>query len=105
MSRRSKDMPKFMSVADANNNLSHTIAEAQNRRIVITKHGKPVAMLVGCDGHDMEDIMTAADPAFWRMIEKRSQPGRKTVSLAEVRKKSKKLETKENQRKTRKSRG
>ncbi len=90
-----KTVPKFLSVADANNNLSSAIADAQSERIVITKHGRPVAMLVGCEGYDMEAVLIAADPTFWAMIEKRRKPGRRTVSMAEVRRQSVKREAKE----------
>ncbi len=75
---------KFISVREAKSTLSETIAESQEQRVVITKHGKPVCMLIGCEGYEIEDVLTAADPAFWKMIQERRASGR-TRPLASVR--------------------
>ena len=75
---------KFISVREAKSTLSETIAESQEQRVVITKHGKPVCMLIGCEGYEIEDVLTAADPAFWKMIEERRASGR-TRPLGAVR--------------------
>ena len=75
---------KFISVRDAKATLSNAIAESQAERVVITRHGKPVCMLIGCEGYEIEDVLTAADPAFWKMIEERRASGR-TRSLESVR--------------------
>ena len=40
-------------------------------RVVLTRMGKPVAVLVGVDQFDEEDMQYAADPAFWDMIRQR----------------------------------
>ena len=55
---------KFISVREAKSTLSETIAESQEQRVVITKHGKPVCMFIGREGYEIEDVLTAADPAF-----------------------------------------
>jgi prevent-host-death family protein len=75
---------KFISVRDAKATLSDAIAESQDKRVVITKHGKPVCILIGCEGYEIEDVLTAADPTFWKMIEERRSRGR-TRSIASVR--------------------
>jgi prevent-host-death family protein len=75
---------KFITVREAKATLSTTIAESQEQRVVITKHGKPVCILIGCEGYEIEDVLTAADPEFWNMIEERRARGR-TRSLASVR--------------------
>ena len=75
---------KFISVRDAKATLSGTIEDSQGQKVVITKHGKPVYILIGCDGYDIEDVLTVADSAFWEMIEKRRAKGR-TRSLASLR--------------------
>jgi prevent-host-death family protein len=80
----SNDTMKFITVRDAKATLSNAIAESQDKRVVITKHGKPVCILIGCEGYEIEDVLTAADPAFWKMIEERRSRGR-THSLESVR--------------------
>jgi len=75
---------KFITVREAKAPLSNTIADSQQQRVVITKHGKPVCILYGCEGYEIEDVLTAADPEFWKRIEERRIRGR-TRSLASVR--------------------
>jgi len=75
---------KFITVREAKATLSNTITDCQEQRVVITKHGKPVCILIGCEGYEIEDVLTAADPEFWKMIEERRARGR-TRSLAAVR--------------------
>ncbi len=77
---------KFITVRDAKATLSGTIEDSQEQKVVITKHGKPVCILIGCEGFEIEDVLTIADPAFWEMIEERRTKGR-TRSLASVREK------------------
>jgi PHD/YefM family antitoxin component YafN of YafNO toxin-antitoxin module len=57
---------------------------AQAERVVITRRGKPSAVVVGIDGYDEEDLALASSPAFWRMIEERRM-GR-FISRAELKK-------------------
>ncbi len=75
---------KFVTVRDAKATLSGTIEDSQGQKVVITKHGKPVCILIGCEGYVIEDVLTLADPAFWEMIEQRRKSGR-TRTLASVR--------------------
>ncbi len=75
---------KFIKVRDAKATLSGAIEDSQEQKVVITKHGKPVCILIGCEGYEIEDVLTVADPAFWEMIEERRTKGR-TRSLASVR--------------------
>jgi prevent-host-death family protein len=58
------------------------IDDAQSDRVVITRHGKPAAVLVGVEGSDWETVVLQTDPNFWKLIQKRRlQP---TISLKEV---------------------
>jgi len=75
---------KFITVREAKATLSGTIAESQEQRVVITRHGKPACILIGCEGYEIEDVLTAADPSFWKMLEERRRKG-STLSLASVR--------------------
>ena len=48
---------------------------AQQERVLVTRGGKPLALLVGLENKDQEDWDLEASPAFWRMIEqRRSRP-------------------------------
>ncbi len=67
---------KFITVREAKAKLSNAISESQEQRVVIMKHGKPVCILIGCEGYEIEDVLTAADPSFWKMIEERRAGGR-----------------------------
>ncbi|MBI4607188.1 MAG: type II toxin-antitoxin system Phd/YefM family antitoxin [Planctomycetes bacterium] len=68
---------KFVQVNQAKASLSSFLKICQDEHVVITKHGKLCAVLTGVQGYDLEDLMTAADPGFWKMIEaRRRNPGR-----------------------------
>jgi prevent-host-death family protein len=44
---------------------------AQHERLVVTRNGKPLAVVVGIENKDEEDLRLEASPEFWRMIEER----------------------------------
>lgn len=55
--------------------LDQCIRDAQGGRIVLTRGGVPVAMVVGLEGLDAEQVELGSDPEFWRLIdERRAQP-------------------------------
>jgi len=62
---------KVVAIREAKASLSATLAEAQTEQVVITKRGRPVALVTGVEGYDMEDVMTVANPKFWKMLEAR----------------------------------
>lgn len=73
---------KLVAMHEAKAKLSEYVAQSQNDRVLITSHGKPVAIVIGVEGEDLEDLLTRSDPKFWEMIERvREQP---TVSLEEA---------------------
>jgi prevent-host-death family protein len=51
--------------------LQAVVDAAQHERVVLTKKGKPVAMVVGIEGKDEEDLAYESSPEFWKMIEAR----------------------------------
>jgi antitoxin HicB len=57
-------------------------AAAQRERIVVTGNGKPLAILVGIENKDAEDLRLEASPDFWRMIEERRR--RPTMPLKDL---------------------
>jgi prevent-host-death family protein len=64
-------------------NLDSILTRAQSERIVISRRGKPCAVLVGIEDYDAEDLELASSGDFWRMIRLRRASG-KSVPLAEV---------------------
>ena len=82
---------KVVAIKEAKAKLSGYCAEAQQQRILITKHGKPLALMVGVEGQDLEHVMTAANPAFWKLVEKRRQEP--AISAAQMRRRLSKPKT------------
>jgi prevent-host-death family protein len=70
---------------DVKQKLSDYVTQAQKDKIVITKHGRPSAILWGVEGKDFEDIVYMTSPGFWRMIAKRRRS--KAVPWKEAKKK------------------
>ena len=62
--------------------LDACIKNAQQERVVITRNGKPVALIVGVEGMDKEQLQLGSSDKFWKLIEKRRKD--KTVSRAEL---------------------
>src|SRR2546425_12361890 len=51
--------------------LDECVKDAQRERIVITRNGKPVALVVGVKGLDAEQLDLGSSEAFWRLITQR----------------------------------
>lgn len=65
--------------------LDACVQAAQHERVVITRGGKPVALIVGVEGMDAEQLDLGSSDEFWALIsERRSQ---KTISRAELERK------------------
>ncbi len=75
---------KVVPLGQAKNELSAYVEEAQHDRVLVTRHGKPAALIIGVAGEDFEDLMTRSDPEFWQMIEAR-RTASKTISSDEMR--------------------
>jgi prevent-host-death family protein len=65
-------------------NLVECVRQAQDERVVLTQKGKPVALLVGVKGLDLEQIELGQSDDFWRLI--RERRAQKTISRAELEK-------------------
>lgn len=55
----------------ARSELASFLDRAQTESILITRHGKPAAVLLGVEGEAIEELLTASSPEFWAMIEER----------------------------------
>jgi len=76
---------KTVTVRDLQKKVKECVDDAQEDRVVVTRHGKPAAVLVGVEGEDWEDVVLQTDPKFWKLIrERRKQP---TMSMAQLKSK------------------
>jgi antitoxin (DNA-binding transcriptional repressor) of toxin-antitoxin stability system len=63
-------------------NLEDCLKDAQQEAVVLTRRGRPVALVVGVDGMDLEQLQLALSAKFWALIkERRQQP---TISRVEL---------------------
>ena len=75
---------KVVAVREAKQQLSACIHDAQKDRVLITKHGKPAALVIGVEGKDIEELMLVSNPRFWKLIEER-RASKESISLEEAR--------------------
>jgi antitoxin (DNA-binding transcriptional repressor) of toxin-antitoxin stability system len=73
---------KVVGVQEAN--LEECVRQAQDERVVLTRKGKPVALLVGVQGLDLEQIELGQSDEFWKLI--RERRGQKAIGRAELEK-------------------
>jgi PHD/YefM family antitoxin component YafN of YafNO toxin-antitoxin module len=62
--------------------LEKDIVEAQHQRVMLTNNGKPVALLVGLQDVDEEQLQWASSDAFWKMVTQRR--AQKTLNRSEL---------------------
>ena len=71
---------------EATDSLSEYTRKARKEPVVVTRHGKPVAMLRSLTEDEWEDFVVSTDPRFIAMIERsraRYKPGT-GIPLADV---------------------
>lgn len=74
---------RVVAIREAKQQLSDCVDEAQRQRVLITRHGKPAAVVIGVEGRDLEQVLLMQDPRFWELIQaRRAQP---TLSIDQVR--------------------
>ncbi len=86
---------KVLAIREAKAGLSAALDEAQHERVLITRNGKPSAIVIGVEGHDYEDVLLMSNPRFWEMIEA-SRKDPTTFTMAEIRKRYAEKATTEN---------
>ncbi len=62
--------------------LDACVEEAQRDRVVITRAGRPVAMVIGVQGLDEDQLELGSSGQFWQMT--RDRRGETTISRAEL---------------------
>ena len=78
---------KTVSVRDLQKNIRESVEAAQKDRVVVTRNGKPAALLIGVEGQDWESVVLQTSAPFWKLIEQRRRE--KTAPLREMRKRVK----------------
>jgi antitoxin (DNA-binding transcriptional repressor) of toxin-antitoxin stability system len=62
--------------------LDACLQDAQHERVVITRNGIPVALIVGLEGLDEEQVQLGSSEPFWQLIAERRR--QKTMGRAEL---------------------
>lgn len=62
---------RTVALREAKQQLSDYISQSQKDHVLITKHGRPSAIIRGVEGRDFEDVMYMTNPSFWHMIRRR----------------------------------
>jgi prevent-host-death family protein len=65
-------------------NLKQCVRAAERDRVVLTRKGKPVAVVVGVKGADLEQIKLGHSDKLWALLAQRRK--QKTISRAELEK-------------------
>ena len=73
---------KTVTVRDLQKSVRECVDIAQEDRVVITRRGKPAAVLVGVEGEEWESVVLQTSASFWKLIEKRRKEP--TISLEEM---------------------
>jgi hypothetical protein len=74
-------------VALEKSDLATCVEKAQGGRLVVMRGRKPVALIVGVEGLDREQLELGSSDRFWRLIEERRK--QKTITRAELEKRFK----------------
>src|SRR5213594_963626 len=75
---------RLVGVREAQAQLSGLVSKSQRERIILTRHGKPVAVLSGVEGMDVEDVLLGQDRGFARHIQSRRRSKKPLLTLDEV---------------------
>lgn len=71
----------------ARTDLDACVKDAQHEQIILTRDGKPVALVVGVEGMDEEQLRLGSSDRFWKLITERR--AEKTISRAQLERKVK----------------
>jgi len=54
--------------------LDACVRDARHERVIITQNGLPVALVIGLEGMDAEQVRIMSSDEFWRLIGERRRP-------------------------------
>lgn len=73
---------KFVGVREAQAQLRGLVRASQKERIILTRHGQPIALLTGVEGRDLEELLLSQDVEFSRLLDGRRRQAKPMVSHA-----------------------
>ena len=79
---------KTVNARDLQKKVKECVDLAQKDRVIITRRGRPAAVMVGVEGKDWDDIALQTSSKFWKLIEERRKEP--TMSMKELRTRLKK---------------
>jgi prevent-host-death family protein len=79
---------KTVNARDLQKRIKKCVDMSQQDRVVITRRGKPAAVLVGVEGKDWGEVVLQTSSTFWKLIEERRKEP--TLSMKELRTRLKK---------------
>ena len=79
---------KTVNARDLQKKIKECVDMSQRDQVVITRRGKPAAVMVGVEGKDWEDVVLETSSTFWKFIEERRKEP--TMSMKELRTRLKK---------------
>jgi prevent-host-death family protein len=79
---------KTVNARDLQKKIKECVDMSQQDQVVITRRGKPAAVMVGVEGKDWEDVVLQTSSTFWKFIEERRKEP--TMSMKELRTRLKK---------------
>jgi prevent-host-death family protein len=74
---------KTVAAAQLKSGVEQVLGAAQRERVLVTRGGRPSAVLIGVEHYDDEDWSLIQSPEFWQMIESRRKES-KTIPLEEL---------------------
>ncbi len=85
-------------VAMEQTNLDACVTSARSDRIIVTRGGCPVALIMGIEGLDEEQVQLGSSDKFWKLISQRRKD--ETVGRAALEEKLKRRTTRRGRGKT-----
>jgi prevent-host-death family protein len=77
---------RMVKVRDARVGLAELIERVQGEPICLTRHGRPVAVLSGIKGTELENVVVEPSKKFWEEIERRRKSKAPRCSIEQLRK-------------------
>ena len=74
---------KTVNARDLQKRIKECVDMSQRGQVVVTRRGKPAAVLVGVEGKDWGDVALQTSSRFWKLIEERRKES--TLSMKELR--------------------
>lgn len=79
---------KTVNARDLQKKIKECVDMSQQDQLVITRRGKPAAVMIGVEGKEWEDVVLQTSSTFWKVIEERRKEP--TMSIKELRTRLKK---------------